>query len=369
MSSRPPSAITSASPSFWQVMPRAPAAACILARTGLLCVLMCGRLATPARSHSSCTRAMLRSTRSRSMTTQGVPNSPAIWLLSASMLMSVFTLRTPPGRTIASAPRASKPARRVAGPPCRARRTTAGDAGRSPATGPERAQHPSRTGRSAVRLEAPHATQGLGPVLVDDAIAEGLVERARRGIEGCHVEADDVRLPGVGPILDGGKQRAAHPLPPRLRRHRQHTNVHASAREDELVAEMPEASRARIADDAAADLGREVEGIRLLEPALEDGGREADERPAEEVGSPAVMQRHEVVEDAGDGAVIGPSRRPDVHARCRHWSFLRAPRNRRLSSVTRSSKKWRRAAHQAISRISFTSSTVLIGRGLTCTGW
>ena len=87
MSSRPPSTITSASPSFWQVMPLAPAAACILASTGLLCVLMCGRLATPAASHSFCTRAMLRSTRSRSITTAGVPNSPAISLFSASMLM------------------------------------------------------------------------------------------------------------------------------------------------------------------------------------------------------------------------------------------------------------------------------------------
>ena len=60
MSSSPPSTITSASPSFWQVMPLAPAATCILASTGLLCVLMCGRLATPAASHSFCTRAMLR---------------------------------------------------------------------------------------------------------------------------------------------------------------------------------------------------------------------------------------------------------------------------------------------------------------------
>src|SRR5262252_1840649 len=89
MSSRPPSTITSASPSFWQVMPLAPAAACILARIGLLCVLICGRLATPAASHSFCTRAMLRSTRSRSMTTAGVPNSLAISAFSVSMLMSL----------------------------------------------------------------------------------------------------------------------------------------------------------------------------------------------------------------------------------------------------------------------------------------
>jgi hypothetical protein len=54
----PASAITSASPSFWQVMPLAPAAICILASIGLLWVLMCGRLATPAASQADCIRAM-----------------------------------------------------------------------------------------------------------------------------------------------------------------------------------------------------------------------------------------------------------------------------------------------------------------------
>ena len=39
---------------------------------------MCGRLATPALSQATCTRAMLRSTRSMSMTAQGVPYSRAI---------------------------------------------------------------------------------------------------------------------------------------------------------------------------------------------------------------------------------------------------------------------------------------------------
>jgi hypothetical protein len=73
MSSMPAAAITSASPSFWQVMPRAPAAICIRARTGLLWVLMCGRLARPAASQAAWSRAMLRSTRSRSTTTAGVP--------------------------------------------------------------------------------------------------------------------------------------------------------------------------------------------------------------------------------------------------------------------------------------------------------
>src|ERR1043165_8524765 len=46
---------------------------------GLLCVLMCGRLATPAASHCACTRAMLRSTRSMSITAAGVPYSRAIF--------------------------------------------------------------------------------------------------------------------------------------------------------------------------------------------------------------------------------------------------------------------------------------------------
>ena len=42
----PALAMISASPSFWQVMPFAPAAICIFAIVGFLCVLMCGRLAT-----------------------------------------------------------------------------------------------------------------------------------------------------------------------------------------------------------------------------------------------------------------------------------------------------------------------------------
>ena len=47
-SATPASTNTSASPSFWQVMPIAPAAICIFAIAGILCVLMCGRLPTPA---------------------------------------------------------------------------------------------------------------------------------------------------------------------------------------------------------------------------------------------------------------------------------------------------------------------------------
>src|SRR3954452_22486048 len=78
MSSMLASAITSASPIFWQVMPLAPASSCSLASIGLLWVLMCGRLATPAASQVAWIRAMLRSTRSMSITAQGVPYSRAI---------------------------------------------------------------------------------------------------------------------------------------------------------------------------------------------------------------------------------------------------------------------------------------------------
>ncbi len=74
----PAFAITSASPIFWQVMPLAPAAICIRASIGLLWVLICGRLATPAASQAAWIRAMLRSTRSMSMTAAGVPYSRAI---------------------------------------------------------------------------------------------------------------------------------------------------------------------------------------------------------------------------------------------------------------------------------------------------
>ena len=94
MSSIPASAITSASPSFWQVMPFAPAATCICASNGLLCVLICGRLATPAVSHATWIRAMLRSTRSMSITAQGVPYSRAILAArGVVMLFSLFEIR------------------------------------------------------------------------------------------------------------------------------------------------------------------------------------------------------------------------------------------------------------------------------------
>src|SRR5437879_9944633 len=90
MSSIPASAITSASPSFWQVMPFAPAATCMVAMIGLLGVLICGRLATPAASQAAWMRAMLRSTRSMSITAQGVPYSRAI--LAARGVVMLFSL-------------------------------------------------------------------------------------------------------------------------------------------------------------------------------------------------------------------------------------------------------------------------------------
>src|SRR6185312_3692977 len=90
MSSIPASAITSASPIFWQVMPLAPAATCICASIGLLWVLICGRLATPALSQATWMRAMLRSTRSMSITAQGVPYSRAIF--AARGVVMLFSL-------------------------------------------------------------------------------------------------------------------------------------------------------------------------------------------------------------------------------------------------------------------------------------
>src|SRR5882724_4290247 len=88
MSSIPASAMISASPSFWQVMPLAPALTCICASSGLLWVLMCGRLATPAASQAAWIRAMLASTRSMSMTAQGVPYSRAILEASGVVINS-----------------------------------------------------------------------------------------------------------------------------------------------------------------------------------------------------------------------------------------------------------------------------------------
>jgi len=46
----PASAITSASPSFWHVMPTAPAFSCMRASRGTLCVFTCGLKSKPCSS-------------------------------------------------------------------------------------------------------------------------------------------------------------------------------------------------------------------------------------------------------------------------------------------------------------------------------
>ena len=74
-SATPASMKTSASLSFWQVMPIAPASICIWAMPGILWVLMCGRLARPWRATISWPALMLFSSRSRSMVTAGVSSS------------------------------------------------------------------------------------------------------------------------------------------------------------------------------------------------------------------------------------------------------------------------------------------------------
>ena len=69
------SAKTSTSPSFWQVMPTAPAAICIWPMAGILCVLMCGRLPSPCRARCACTRRMLSAITSRWIVTAGVSSA------------------------------------------------------------------------------------------------------------------------------------------------------------------------------------------------------------------------------------------------------------------------------------------------------
>ena len=72
MSVKPAAANTSASPSFAQQMPTAPASTCIRAITGLLCVFECGRSLTPAPWAMACIAAMFAASRTRSTTTRGV---------------------------------------------------------------------------------------------------------------------------------------------------------------------------------------------------------------------------------------------------------------------------------------------------------
>src|SRR6185437_8642744 len=71
----PPATITSASPSVAQQMPSAPAAACISAMRRDLCVLACGRSATPTARACSAMAARLRSSASRSISSAGVSSS------------------------------------------------------------------------------------------------------------------------------------------------------------------------------------------------------------------------------------------------------------------------------------------------------
>lgn len=68
----PASAMISASPSLAQVMPVAPASSCLLASSGILWVLTCGRSLTPLRAATLAISVMLAPTTSRSMTSAGV---------------------------------------------------------------------------------------------------------------------------------------------------------------------------------------------------------------------------------------------------------------------------------------------------------
>ena len=75
MSSMPAAASASASPSFWQHTPWAPAAIWRCASAAHLWALACGRTRTPAWRASPCTRAMLASITSRSTSSAGVSTS------------------------------------------------------------------------------------------------------------------------------------------------------------------------------------------------------------------------------------------------------------------------------------------------------
>src|SRR4029079_14127858 len=72
MSVTPGSAKTSASPSFAQQTPTAPASNCMRAMTGDLCVLPCGRSVLRPAATAFCMRAMLRASVDDSTSTAGV---------------------------------------------------------------------------------------------------------------------------------------------------------------------------------------------------------------------------------------------------------------------------------------------------------
>src|SRR5262245_50316395 len=72
MSVTPASANTSASPSFAQQMPAAPASICFRASAGDLCVLACGRSVLPALATAFCMRATFAASFEASTSTAGV---------------------------------------------------------------------------------------------------------------------------------------------------------------------------------------------------------------------------------------------------------------------------------------------------------
>src|SRR5687767_10630515 len=71
----PPATIASASPSFAQQMPIAPASSCLRAMRGVLWALACGRTAHPVRRDHSAMRAMFRSSTAASTTSAGVSSA------------------------------------------------------------------------------------------------------------------------------------------------------------------------------------------------------------------------------------------------------------------------------------------------------
>ena len=127
--STPPDASTSASPSFAQHRPIAPASSCMRAIARLLCVLACGRSATPARLASAAIFCTLRPSASRSSTSTGVfssrrdPGLPircACRRMSSNMIDLPFSCRSRrarPGVRWRTSPR-DRPARA----PCRSAR-------------------------------------------------------------------------------------------------------------------------------------------------------------------------------------------------------------------------------------------------------
>ena len=78
----PASTMTSASPTFWQTMPMAPAASCILAISGILCVFVCTRRGMSHLSHAACVSRIFFLRISRSMVSAGVSRSCMVMAIS-----------------------------------------------------------------------------------------------------------------------------------------------------------------------------------------------------------------------------------------------------------------------------------------------